>query len=137
MNYIILTDEFVKQFNGYTQSPYVFEPLQTNTGQWVCDAECIEAFPKIFEGQKFEPIDLTIKDLQPDYDRLDFKVDGTYPVYSKTENYYERWVSIVYLVNGEKKEVITKMDDATVTKDGYAIDLETEIRLKEAAQVIK
>lgn len=93
---------------------------------------------------EYDELDINLKELVeyrlPDNFKIDatpleFKVDNKYPVYSKTENYYEKTVTIVYLIDGEKKEVVEKMENVTVTKDGYSVDMADKIRLKEAESV--
>lgn len=134
MTYLILTPEFVAKYDGYMLSPNMFVALQTNTGLFVCDKKVAEQFTIIFKEYDFEEVELTNADFVPDYSRIDLKVDE-HPVYSKTENYYEKTVTIVYLIDGEKKEVIEKMENVAVTKDGYSVDLAEKIRLKEAEAV--
>ena len=135
MKYIKISESFAKKNQGLIISPHIFVPMQTNKGQWVCDAELAKQFTALFKGNNnLEEIELDPKDFQPDYSKLEFVVDDKYSLKMRIEDYYEKTLTLIYIVNGEEVKVVKKIEQEQVTKTGYSVDMEEEVRKEEAAK---
>ena len=135
MKYIKISESFALRNSGVISSPNIFIPQQTNKGQWVCDADCIKQFPELFKrNNNLEEVELDPKDFQPDYSKLEFVVDKKYSLKMRIEDYYEKKVTLIYIVNGEEVKVVKEIKDEAVTKTGYSVDMEDTVRKEEAAK---
>lgn len=132
MKYLQITENFAIKYNGYTESPNIFIPLQTNTGAWVCDSDCVDKFPSIFNNQAFKEIELIDKDLKPDYSRLTLLINNKFRVFSKMDDYYNQKVTLVYIKDDNKQTITIDMAGVILTKTGYSIDIDSKIKASEA-----
>ncbi len=62
-------------------------------------------------------------------------MDEKYPVHTRIENYYDKTVTLIYIVDGQEVTTVEKIEAEAVTKTGYAMDMETIIRLKESKEL--
>jgi hypothetical protein len=87
----------------------------------------------LYKGQEFSwlkelPVEeINVLEEEPDYSLSDLVVDSKYPVLYKNSDFIAKTITIVYLVDGKKKEVVEKLTSGT-TKKGYDIDLELKIK---------
>lgn len=100
-------------------------------GQFACPQNSIKDFPDLFKGKKFELVELSDSDFEPDYDSLELTVDSKYKVLKKEENYLDKEVKITYVQDGKILETTQKITNETLTKTGYSIDMEEKVREEE------
>lgn len=67
-----------------------------------------------------------------DETKLSEKINDEIYLYSEIKNYYEGTLTLVYVINGEKKEFVQKVDDLSYSKEDYSIDIEKKLKEAEA-----
>ncbi len=66
--------------------------------------------------------------LRVDTSKIDLVIDSKYHVISRTDNYLDKTVAILYVQGKEKKSLIVKVENLSPDKGGYSIDIEQLIR---------
>jgi hypothetical protein len=61
-NFLVLTESFALEHNGYFLKPNIFMSVQTIDGRWVISTNALEEFPELFDGTSFETVSLSPSD---------------------------------------------------------------------------
>jgi hypothetical protein len=127
---VILTKEqaTILRHQAFAADSYFNPFLSKNMDIMISEEEINQYEGKEYDWLKEMAVEeITVLETEPDYSRSDLVVDAKYPVLYKNSDFIAKTVTIVYLVDGKKKEVVEKLLSGATAK-GYDMNLETKIK---------